>query len=150
MLLYQRCIVTKLFKKKKRKTKQNVGLYYTYILLALCSVFQRGILHLGGDKMPMKFVSSMYLPDAVALFCTERYVFWNLFSGCFCLFWTWRQWVDNPKPSPPAVFVASSWFVFMYWLVILANMNIQTVVALSRNIISIWTCIFSSFHLNIK
>lgn len=32
MLLYQRCIVTKLFKKKKNNTKQNLGLYYRYIL----------------------------------------------------------------------------------------------------------------------
>lgn len=31
MLLYQRCIVTKLFKKKKNK---NLGLYYRYILLS--------------------------------------------------------------------------------------------------------------------
>lgn len=51
MLLYQRCIVTKLFKKNEnKKTKQNLGLYYRYILLALCFVFKRGILHLGELK----------------------------------------------------------------------------------------------------
>lgn len=46
MLLYQRCIVTKLFKKTKKKP-QNLGLYYRCILLALCFVFERGIVHLG-------------------------------------------------------------------------------------------------------
>lgn len=50
MLLYQRCIVTKLFKKTKKRKPQNLGLYYRYILLALCFVFERGILHLGELK----------------------------------------------------------------------------------------------------
>lgn len=51
MLLYQRCIVTKLFKKKNTKKKNlnktNLGLYHRYILLALCFVFKRGLNNLG-------------------------------------------------------------------------------------------------------
>lgn len=48
MLLYQRCIVTKLFKTKEKKKiqKQRRGLYYKYTLLAICFVFESGILHL--------------------------------------------------------------------------------------------------------
>lgn len=53
MLLYQRCIVPKLFKKKiqkKKLNKTNLGLYHGYILLALCFVFKRGLLTPWGDK----------------------------------------------------------------------------------------------------
>ena len=39
---------------------------------------------------------------------------------------------------------------FMCWIVIVANRNIWTVVALNRNMVSMWACIFSFFHLKYK
>lgn len=86
MLLYQRCIVTKLFKKKQKQTKQNLGLYYSYILLALCFVFKRGLLTSWRDKNTDKTVYSMYLPIVVAFFCTERYVFGAYFQVSFACY----------------------------------------------------------------
>lgn len=86
MLLYQRCIVTKLFKKKQKQTKQNLGLYYSYILLALCFVFKRGLLTSWGDKNTDKTVYSMYLPIVVVFLCTERYVFGAYFQVAFACY----------------------------------------------------------------
>lgn len=47
-----------------------------------------------------------------------------------------------------------SWYgadsAFMCWIVIVANRNIWTVVALNRNMVSIWACIVYSFHLKYK
>lgn len=68
MLLYQRCIVTKLFKKTKTKTKkQNLGLYYRCILLALCFVLKRGILYRGVGKSLVQPVYSTYGLNMAAL-----------------------------------------------------------------------------------
>lgn len=39
---------------------------------------------------------------------------------------------------------------FMCWIVIVANRSIWTVVALNRNMVSIWACIVYSFHLKYK
>lgn len=33
----------------------------------------------------------MYLPNVVALLCTESYVFGGLFPGCFCLLRMWQR-----------------------------------------------------------
>lgn len=149
MLLYQRCIVTKLFK-KKMKNKQNLGLYYRYILLALCFVFKRGILHLREIKCRWN----------LCLVCTYlmRLHCYVLQDTCFGTYF--QDAVACYGRGSSELIILNhplqqySWHransVFMYWIVIVANMNIWTVIALNRNIISIWTGIFSSFHLNIK
>lgn len=149
MLLYQRCIVTKLFKKKQKQTKQNLGLYYSYILLALCFVFKRGLLTSWGDKNTDKTVYSMYLTYCGCVIMYWKICVWGLFQDAFACY----------GHSSSELIILNHHFsslhgieliLFMCWIVIAANMNIWTVVALSRNIISIWACILSSFHLNIK
>lgn len=59
------------------------GLYYKYALLAICFVFESGIFTSLVGKMLIRFMYSIYLANAVALFYTERYVFQDFPPGCF-------------------------------------------------------------------
>lgn len=96
MLLYQKCIVTKLFKKKKKNQNTELGLYSKCILLALCSVLKEDS-YLGRQIADI-LVCSMYLPDVVALLCTDKCVLWGLFPGKLLLV---RDRQVSSEPATP-------------------------------------------------
>lgn len=117
-LLYQRCIVTKLFKTKEKKQKQEknnkeegciISIHYWLSALYLKVEFTSLV-----GKMLIKLMYSKYLANAVALLYTERYVFRDFTPGCF---WTvmviWQQWIDNPKPSIQQYLQYKTELVFM-------------------------------------
>lgn len=149
MLLYQRCIVTKLFKKKTENKTKFRAVLYVYLIGSLLCISKR-ILTSWGIKCQWNLCPvCTYL---MRLHCSvlKDACFGSYFQDAFaCYGRGGSELITLNHPLQQY-----SWHradsVFMYWVVILANMNIQTVVALNRNIVSIWTCIFSSFHLNIK